>query len=183
MWFIYLHSITSWQLIRGTYSAVTRWGSFLFELFWSEMITVIALQCPDFVVLSPFCRLQSSTVATAAAVTPAPGRAATGGAIWPAGDRNQDEIPGLRWTHLRLSDWFVSVSNCGCSRLSEGKSALPGAAAWAPVAVTSAATSSPAHAPTPAGVAVVGVWPAFTDRQQRYYFRNITRRKDLLTRG
>lgn len=39
---------------------------------------------------------------------------------------------------------------------------LPGAAVWAPVAVTSPAASSPARAPTPTGIAVVGVRPALT---------------------
>lgn len=39
---------------------------------------------------------------------------------------------------------------------------LPGSAVQAPVAVTVAPASSPAHAAAPAGVAVVGIGPALT---------------------
>lgn len=51
-----------------------------------------AAQCPHFVVLFPFSRLDSLTVPTAATVTSAPGRTATGGVVRPAEDRDRNGI-------------------------------------------------------------------------------------------
>lgn len=73
-------------------------------------------QCPDFVVLFPFSRLESSTVATAATVTSAPGRTATGGAVRPAKDRDcKSEIfhfSGMTEAECSLLNHRVTLSSC-----------------------------------------------------------------------
>lgn len=62
------------------------------------MVAIVSCtQCPDFVFFPPV-----SAVATAATVTSAPGRAATGGVVRPAGDRDRDEILETFSRHERL---------------------------------------------------------------------------------
>lgn len=92
----------------------------------------------------PFSAFERSTVATAATVA-----AASGGAA--AGVRPAEDTISARFGKSERRNVPATGGMC-CL--------LPGPAVQAPVAVTVAPASSPAHAAAPAGVAVVGIRPA-----------------------